>query len=149
MSQWGLWLIAILAPIMGVALWIGVTTVIGAMSGWFRLMQRFPNQPDSARLSLSWQSGAMGIGVNYNNVLRLATCDTGLRVGVPRLFGIYARDFLVPWRDIRVKRYKSFFVDFVELTFGDPAVGRLVVRAATADRLRESIPKLWPEKPGT
>ena len=147
MSEWGLWLIAVLAPVIGVALWIAVTTAIGAMAGWYRLMHRFPNQAQAARLSLTWQSGAMGIGVNYNNVLRLAACDTGLRVGVPRLFGVYARDFMVPWRDIRVKRYKRFFVEFVEFTFGDPAVGRLVVRAATADRLKESVPGLWPEQP--
>ncbi len=135
----------LLFPVFFVALWVGVTWLLGWMSGWFALMERYPDKPEKPSLQLTWQTGAMGAGVNYKNILKLGVCRDGLRVGVPKFFGVFARDFLVPWREIKVKRSRWFWTDVAELSFGD--TGRLVVTAATADRLAAAAAKDWPEKP--
>jgi|CXWL01.1.fsa_nt_gi hypothetical protein len=135
-----------LFPVFFVALWVGVTWLLGWMSGWFSLMEHYPDKPEQQpMLQLTWQTGAMGVGVNYKNILKLAACPTGLRVGVPKFFGLFSRDFLVPWRDIRVKRSRWFWTDVAELTFGTRSDGRLTVAASVADRLAVAAGKQWPE----
>ncbi|MFM9863009.1 MAG: hypothetical protein ACKVRO_05330 [Micropepsaceae bacterium] len=133
-----------LFPVLFAALWFGVTSLLGWWSGWYALMERYPDKSsESASLKLTWQTGAMGPGVNYKSVLKLGVCPSGLRVGVLRFFGFFARDFLVPWREIKVKRSPWFWNDVAELSFGN--TGKLVVLAATADRLAAAAGKQWPE----
>jgi len=133
----------LLFPVMFAVIWFGVTWLLGWMSGWHALMERYPDRHEQPALRLSWQTGAMGFGVNYKNVLKLAVCPSGLRVGVIKLFGPFARDFMVPWRDLKVKRSRWFWTDVAELAFG--AHGKLVVTAAVADRLAAAAGKDWPE----
>lgn len=132
-------------PVFFVALWLGVTTLLGWMSGWFSLVERYPDKAEQPILQLTWQTGAMGVGVNYKNILKLGACPTGLRVGVPKFFGLFTRDFLVPWRDIRVKRYRFLWTDVAELTFGTRSDGRLTVAASVADKIAAAAGKQWPE----
>ena len=133
-----------LFPVMFAAMWIGVTWLLGWMSGWHALMERYPDRHETPMLQLAWQTGVMGtIGVNYRNILRLAACPSGLRLGVMRFFGLFARDFLVPWREIKVKRSRWFWMDVAELSFGPH--GKLTVRADVADRLATAAGKHWPE----
>jgi hypothetical protein len=106
-------------------------------------MERYPDRLEDAKLKLTWQTGAMGVGVNYKNVLKLSVCPSGLRIGVIRLFGPFARDFLVPWRDLQVKRSRWFWTDVAEVSFGGH--GKLVVTAAVADKLAAAAGKDWPE----
>jgi hypothetical protein len=134
----------LLFPVAFVAMWVAVTWLLGWVSGWYALMERYPDRHETPRLQLSWQSGVMGtIGVNYRNILRLAACPSGLRLGVMKFFGPFARDFLVPWRDIKVKRSRWFWMDVAELSFADN--GKLTVAAAVADRLAAAAGKDWPE----
>ena len=130
-------------PVMFAVIWIGVTWLLGSWSGWHLLMERYPDRQEQPKLKLSWQTGAMGFGVNYKNVLKLGVCPSGLRVGVIKLFGPFARDFLVPWRDLKVKRSRWFLTDVAELAFGTH--GKLVITAAVADQLAAAAGKDWPE----
>ena len=130
-------------PVMFAVIWVGVTWLLGWMSGWHTLMERYPDRHEQPALNLAWQTGAMGVGVNYKNVLKLAVCPSGLRIGVMKLFGPFARDFLVPWRDLKVKRSRWFWTDVAELEFGTH--GKLVVIAAVADQLAAAAGKNWPE----
>ena len=134
----------LLFPVMFAAIWFGVTFLLGWMSGWHSLMERYPDRHETPLLQLSWQTGVMGtMGVNYKNILRLASCPSGLRVGVMKMFGPFARDFMVPWRDIEVKRKRWFWMDVAELSFRDH--GKLTVAASIADRLAAAAGKNWPE----
>lgn len=144
MSEGMVPVIAVLSVLMFIAFWIGLTSFIAMMAGWYRLMHRFPDQKEDALLKLTWQSGLMGPGVRYNNALRFSACDHGLRLGLPKLFGLFTRDVYVPWTDVKVRSYRRYFTDLVELSFGDPEVGRLVIRPATAERLRAAVPNRWP-----
>jgi hypothetical protein len=77
-------------------LWLTVTTLLAVLSGWFRLMARFPDQAMEPLLRIRGQSGSMGLGVGMRGILTLRVCDSGLRVGMTRIFGPFCRDFFVP-----------------------------------------------------
>jgi len=138
-----LWLIPLGFAVFFPALWLAVTALLGALSGWYGLMARYPDQEDPALAQFRWQSGFMGAGVRMNGVLNLAACRGGLRVGMLRLLGPFCRDFYVPWRDLRVERRSRLFGQRAILRFGD--AGRLEIPAGLADRLAQAAAGAWPE----
>jgi hypothetical protein len=127
------------------AVWLTVTTILAVLSGWFRLMEAFPDRPSDPILRLRAQSGRIGPLVSMSGVLTLSVCPAGLRVGMMRLFGPFCRDFLVPWQSIVVVRKSSLFGPVAELQFGDPAVGGLRIAGDVADRLAGAAMAHWPE----
>jgi hypothetical protein len=128
-------------------LWFVVTLILSVVSGWFRLMERYPNRDEAPTLSLTNQSGSLGI-VSMRNILKLSVCDSGLRVGIMRIFGPFCRDFLVPWNEITVTRGDRYFWRFAKLSFGQPENGNLKLFAEVADRLARAAGNRWPE-PGS
>jgi hypothetical protein len=134
----------LLFPVFFVIMWLAVTALLGQMSGWFQLAQRYPDRDEPSLHQLTWQSGMLG-KVSMRGILKLTVCPSGLRIGVMRIFGPWNRDFFVPWNEIRVRRKKLFFLEIVELGFGDPEVGKLRLSAYTADRLARSSLGRWPE----
>jgi len=55
------------------------------------------------------------------SILNLDVCPSGLRVGMMRLFGVFCRDFFVPWDQISVVRKRRLFWREAKLVFGQPA----------------------------
>lgn len=143
------------APIAGLALlaflmvfsamWIAVTALLGAIASWPALARRYPDRPGEARRRFTGQSGLMGGGVHMNGILTLSVCETGLRIGVWRLFGPFSPPFLVPWSDISVDRRRRFLQKRARLGFGAPEVGSLEVQGYIADRLARAAGRSWPE----
>lgn len=132
-------LLPVAIPLAFACIWIGVTTLIGFMSGWFTLMQQFPDRDEKPIAQLNWQSGFMGkIGVNFRNVLMIGVCPSGLRFGLFRIFGLFARDFFVPWHAIKATKKEWWMWQVTELSFGKPEVGRLMVYGYTAGRIAEA-----------
>ena len=132
-------------PLVFVAFWLFVTSILGAMTGWFTLMKQFPNRSQRALLRLGQLSGNMGFGVAMNGILSLSVCPDGLRVGIWRIFGPFCRPFFVPWSQLTVSRREGFFGPRAELRFGHPEVGRLTVPGRIADRLGRAAAIHWPE----
>jgi hypothetical protein len=132
-------------PLFFAAVWFAVTTILGLTSGWFRLMEAYPDQTAAPILRLRGQSGTMGLGTGMNGILRLTVCSSGLRVGMMRLFGPFCRDFFVPWEHISVTRKTILFWPFARLQFGEPAAGTLRISGHVADRLARAAKKRWPE----
>jgi hypothetical protein len=83
--------------------------------------------------------------VNFNNILRLSVCPSGLRIGVFFPFAAFSREFLVPWSEIRITRGGGWFKQ-ARLNFGDPRVGWLTIGARAADTLAAAAEGRWPEK---
>lgn len=134
-------------PMLFAVMWLAVTVLIGFMAGWFALMRRYPDRDETALAVLKWQSGRMGrMGARLRGVLTLSVCPSGLRVGMFRLFGPFARDFFVPWSDIEVTRREWFLGRVAELTFGRPAAGMLTIGAGVADELASAAQTRWPER---
>ena len=146
---------AVKAPIAGlamlaflmvfVAMWIAITALLGAFARWAALAARYPDRPGEARRRFTGQSGLMGRGVHMNGILTLSVCETGLRVGVWRLFGPFSPPFLVPWTDISVDRRRRYLQKRARLGFGAPEVGSLEVQGYIADRLARVADRSWPE----
>jgi len=137
--------IAVVVPLLFAAMWIAITSLLSVLSGWFRLMSRFPDRSEQAILQLRGVTGAMGFGVNMRSVLRLDVCASGLRVGIARLLGPFCRDFFVPWEDLRVTRRKTLFWTGVRLEFGCPTVSSLTISTPVADQLARAAARHWPE----
>jgi len=135
---------AVFFPVFFVIMWIATTTLMGFVSGWFRLMKAYPDRQEPSLLQLNFRSGWMG-WISLNGILMLSACPSGLRVGMLRIFGLFTRDFFVPWNEIKVSRTKVFFRSMAELQFGDPAVGKLTVSASIADQLASTVSERWPE----
>jgi hypothetical protein len=136
---------AVFFPLFFASLWLTVTTVLAALSGWFRLMARFPNQTEEPLLRIRGQSGSMGLGVSMRGILALSACPSGLRVGIMRVFGPFCRDFFVPWQAISVTRKNALFWPVAKLQFGYPAIGSLTIPARVANRLARAAMGRWPE----
>jgi len=134
---------AFIFPAYFVALWLFVTTLLGFLSGWFALAKAFPDREEVPALSLSYQSGSMGLGVHMRGILSLAVCSSGLRVGIMRLFGPFSRSFFVPWSSLSVIRKRMFFMPAARLKFG--GIGSLTISTNTAEKLAFAAGKNWPE----
>jgi hypothetical protein len=139
------WLAVILTvalPVFFVALWLAITTLLSALSGWPALMKAFPDKEEAALLRLSGASGAMGLGVNLRGVLTLSVCPSGLRAGMSRFLAPFARDFLVPWDRITVTHKRALFISVVRLQFGQ--AGNLTISETLAAGLAAAAGDRWP-----
>jgi len=125
-------------PLFFVGLWLIVTTLLGILSGWWRLQARYPRGQESPILTLRQRSGIMGVGVSMSGILSLAACPSGLQIGIWRIFGPFQRPFLVPWNEIRAEPVQRFFQPMAKLSFGKPAVGKLTIDASSWARLSAS-----------
>ena len=131
-------------PFFFAGIWLTVTIVNGLMSGWFNLQQWYADDRDERPLlKLRWQSGTMGFGANFNRVLTLAACRSGLSIRVPRIFGPFQKPLLIPWSEIEASEKRSFFMKMVRLDLGKPSNGKLILREKTwaqlVDAAKEAI----------
>jgi len=125
-------------------LWFAVTMLLSYLSGWFGLMERFPDRAENPLLTLTSQSGSLG-RVSMSRILKLSVCPTGLRIGIMRIFGPFSRDFLVPWDEITVTRGNRLVWKVAKLSFGRPPIRTLTLPSEVADRLARTAGARWPE----
>jgi hypothetical protein len=125
-------------------LWLTATTLLLLLSGWFRLMLRFPNREEPPLLRIGMISGSMGQGIGLRGILTVSACPSGLRVGVLRLFGPFCRDFFVPWESITATRETSLFSQGIKLHFGNPVIGTLCIPQDVADQFAFALAGRWP-----
>jgi hypothetical protein len=124
--------------------WFAVTLLLSFMSGWYGLMERYPDHGEAALAVLANQSGSLG-AVSMRGILKLSVCPSGLRIGIMRIFGPFCRDFFVPWSEITITRGDLFFWKVAKLSFGQPPIGKLTVFADVADRMACAAGDHWPE----
>jgi hypothetical protein len=140
-------LVAILGltiPLAFLTIWLLVTSILGALSGWFRLQRAFPDYQEPAVERLRMQSGSVG-PVRFNNCLRLDICPGGLRLSISRFLGPFLRPVFVPWSSIRAEPHRAFIGSFIRIGFGMPEEGSLVIARATAARLAKVAPLRLPQ----
>jgi hypothetical protein len=127
-----------LFPFFFVGMWLFATTMIGVLSGWNALGDRFPDRDSDNLLRLRWQSGRMGRfmgGANFGGCLTLTATTAGLRIAIWRPLGPFQSPFLVPWERIRPEPAKELFTPAVRLHFGE--TGQLTVAARVWERLSQ------------
>lgn len=123
-------------PFLFVGMWLLITTMLGFLSGWFSLQQRYSDERnEEPLLKLRWQSGSMGRGVSFSSCLTLASRRDGLSLRVWRIFGPFQRPLLIPWREIAAEPKRVLFYRMVRLSFGNPPSGSLKISQRAWDRL--------------
>jgi hypothetical protein len=135
-------------PFAFIGMWLLITTILGIVSGWRALVERFPDSQDPALERLHFQSAAIGTGsffnpwgnVSYSSCLRFDVCHTGLRVKIWRIFSPFEKPFLVPWAQIAVEEKKFLFLNRYRLTFGDPSLSALTINPQAYRRIAANSP---------
>lgn len=133
-------------PVFFLLMWLLVTSILALFSGWFRLKRHFPRADDTPLLQLRMQSGMMG-GVNFSGILSFAACNSGLRVGVWRIFGPFSSPFQVPWDQIEAEPVTRFLMPMVRLHLGHPVIRKLTINARTWERLKAASQGIAPSNP--
>lgn len=112
-----IWLVPIAIPISMVAWWCFVGYLVGMISGWSRLAERYraivPFEGEKRR----FQSARMRYLSNYNNCLTVGVNMQGLYLGTLFLFRVGHTQLLVPWQDISLQQKKEWLGATYELRF--------------------------------
>ncbi|MEL1250510.1 hypothetical protein [Aurantiacibacter gilvus] len=124
-------------------MWLGITSLLMAISGWSKVAKRYPDREDTVLGSFGWQSGAIGphplASVNFRNVLTFEACSTGMRLKIMTLMAPFAKPILVPWDELSVKTRSLLIVDYYDLLFGEEGEGgHIMVTKKLGRRLAEA-----------
>jgi hypothetical protein len=136
-----IWPLAIKFLVLAIGAYLAVGLIGGLLwhfpSGWERLQETFPDRKEPALSTLRFRSGRLGdgwkLGVNYLPVLCFDNCNSGLRVRMLPVFALLSKPFFVPWSSLEIEESAGFGVN---LYFGKPMVGTLVVSQAVARQVR-------------
>lgn len=112
--QHSLWVI-LLFPI----LWIAISGVLAALSGWSSLATRFRTAGPSDGKTFSWVSGSIGarlFPVSYGYCLRVTAGAVGVRLSLLPLFGAFSPPLFIPWREVEsVETTRVFFWSYAAI----------------------------------
>ena len=136
----------VIFPIFFVGMWLAITTFLGKASGWQKLEEIYADMKlDPLRRRFRMQSaslgGAFGMPVNYNSCLTIEACSSGLRFRLWRIFGLFRRPFMVPWRDIAVDEKKIFIFRMARLRFARWEGGQVTMRVGRWNRIAAEAPQ--------
>lgn len=124
-------------------MWLLGTTLLGWMSGWFKLQRTYDPPAGEPLLELRDQRGSMGMMVGFRGTLRLTAYRSGLGIAVSRFRGPLQRPFLVPWSEIKVRSANSplepLHLPMVRLRLGNPKLCSLKIEAKSWSRLMQSV----------
>lgn len=137
-------LFAVVFPIYFITLWLLVATIISYVGGWFSLSKLYRTRGRFSGTQWGGQSGQMRWLANYNNVLTLGANQEGLYLACMFLFRFMHPPLLIPWSEIRVRRSKGWFFEYVTFTMGHELAIPLRIRAKVAAKLRDAAGGCWP-----
>jgi hypothetical protein len=135
---------AAIFPIYFLSLWFLVGATISFIGGWFSLAKVYRTQVPFNGAKWRGQSGQMRWLANYNNVLTLGVSQQGLYLASMFLFRFMHPPLLVPWSEIKVRRSKGWFFEYVTFTLGHELTIPLRIRKKLAAKLQESAGRFWP-----
>ena len=135
---------ALYAIISFVTLWLVVNAIASYLTGWFALSELYRTRVPFSGAKWRWQSAHMRWLTHYNNVLTLGATQESLYLAVMPLFRFMHPPLLVPWSEIRVRRSKGWFFEYVTFTMGRELAVPLRIRAKLAGRLRDVAGSRWP-----
>jgi hypothetical protein len=137
--------LALLPFVFFVGLWCLVSFLVGKLSGWSTLEQRFGSSFPFPGQTWKWKSARMRRGTNYNNCLTIGADPTGLYLATVFFFRIGHPSLFIPWTEISLLgRRKIFFVEFAEFRLGREEQVPFLIRAKLADQIRAAAASSWP-----
>lgn len=115
------WLLPLLFFPAFLAMWIGVTFLIGATGGWRTLGKTYAlDGREFTGRRWHMQSGAMGGFARYNNMLTIGADPRGLYLAVLGPFRAGHPPLFIPWDHIRMQERRGWLFHYIDFTF--PAV---------------------------
>lgn len=124
------WMLGLSLPaffVVFAGLWCGVASLIGRLSGWSKLAERYRCTVKPDCQLMTWQSGKLGWG-NYNNCLTLGAAHEGLYLSTQWLFRIGHPPLLIPWSELHYfEQKKLFFKSLVKMQVGEPKIATLTL----------------------
>jgi hypothetical protein len=129
-----------LFPLLFLAMWFAVTTLIGFMSGWFSVQDWYADDGSEAPLlTLRGLSGTVG-RAGFGGGLQLRAYPASLGIRVLRLLGPFQKPLKVRWSEIEAVPVTRFLLPMVELRLGAPPKGTLRISAGSWARLVDAVP---------
>ena len=135
---------AAIFPIYFLCLWFLVAATISFVGGWFSLAKVYRTRVLFAGAKWRMQSAKMRWLVNYNNALTIGVSPQGLYLASMFLFRFMHPPLLVPWSEIKVRRSKDWFFEYVTFTLGHELAIPLRLRGTLAANLQASAGNAWP-----
>lgn len=130
LSPWMFALIPLFFAIIFPLFWCAVIWLVGQISGWNQLAQRYRALQPATGQQWSWQYGMIG-WAGYNGVLKLTANGEGLFMENIWLFSFGHPRLFIPWhefRDAKVAYY--FFRRQVKAQVGFPPIATVRLPAA-------------------
>jgi hypothetical protein len=137
-------MLAAIFPIYFLCLWLLVGATISFVGGWFSLAKVYRTRVPFDGAKWGMQSGQMRWLANCNSVLTLGVSQQGLYLSSMFLFRFMHPPLLVPWSEIKVRRNKGWFFEYVIFTLGHELAIPLRIREKLAAKLRDSAGNCWP-----
>ena len=128
-----------------VGLWIIISFLISVLGGWRSLSQYYRSKPYNIKKRWNFQSTAMRFMTGYGNCLNICVTDRGLLLSVLFLFRVGYPPLLIPLDDIRVEKYKSWFMKGVKLKFRKVPNIPLHLKEKLAREINQEIEGRWNE----
>jgi hypothetical protein len=135
---------AAIFPVYFVTLWLLVGATISYVGGWFSLSRLYRTRVPFDGAKWGGQSGQMRWLANYNHVLTLGANQEGLYLASMFLFRFMHPPLLIPWSEIKVRRSRGWFFEYVTFTMGHELAIPLRIRSKLAGRLRDTAGIRWP-----
>ena len=137
-------LFAAILPAYLVLLWLLVGAILSFVGGWFSLSKLYRTQVKFEGAKWRGQSARMRWLVNYNHVLTLGANREGLYLASMFLFRFMHPPLLIPWREIKLRRGRDWFLEYVTFTMGHEVAIPLKIRAKLAEGLKKEAGNDWP-----
>jgi hypothetical protein len=128
-----------------VLFWCAISFLLGALSGWMTLAERFLLTSPFTGPTWGFQSARMRWTSRYGNCLNVGADPTGLKLSMLFLFRPGHPSLFVPWSEISVgKRQRFLFITQVKLLLGREEQIPFVIGGALADRIQAAAGTSWP-----
>jgi hypothetical protein len=137
------WFVVIF-PVYFVTLWLLVSASLSYVGGWYSLARVHRALVPFNGAKWGMQSGKMRWLANYNNVLTLGVNQEGLYLATMGFFRFMHPPLLVPWSEVRVRRSKGWFFEYVTFTMGHELAVPLRIRGNLAGKLQSAAGNRWP-----
>ncbi len=100
-----------------IAGWLGITSLISLLGGWFWLARKFPFSNDIGSIiqSFSWKSLNLNYLAGYSSCINIKITEKGLILKPSLLFSALHKPIFLTWTDISDLELKNGF--FKKLSF--------------------------------
>ena len=105
-------------PFYFIIIWLLVGAINSYVGGWFSLARVYRTRVVFNGAKWRMQSGQMRWLANYNNMLTFGVSRQGLYLASIFLFRFMHPPLLIPWSEIKVRRSKGWFSEYVTFTLG-------------------------------